>query len=94
MNTRAPKAPPMMGPIGSFDSEFPCTETASVALDVGLDEEDSSVENDEELDSVEDDEEGDNTGEFDVVDEVVVVELRKEVVGDDEGLLGVPSTIK
>ena len=85
INVRAPKAPPMMGPIGSFDSDFPCTKAvasplAGVAPDVtvGLDEEDSSVENDEE-DSIGYDE-GDNTGEFSVVDGVVVVELRIEVV--------------
>ena len=94
MNVRAPKAPPMMGPIGSFDSDFPCTKAvasplAGVAPDVtvGLDEEDSSVENDEEdSDFKNDDEDGDNTGELSVVDRVVpVVELRIEVVRDDEG---------
>jgi hypothetical protein len=95
INVRAPKALPMMGPIGSFDSDFPCTKTvanplASVAPVVRLDEEDSG----------EYDEEGDNTRELGVVDVVVVVELRievvrnDEVVRDDEGSLGrVPSLI-
>ena len=91
MNVRAPKVPPMMGPIGSFDSDFPCSEAVvtplvGVAPNVELNEEDSSVGN----------EEGGNTGEFDVVDEVVVVELRNELVRDNEGTFGrVPSlTIK
>jgi hypothetical protein len=80
----------MMGPIGSFDSAFPCTKTVAtpgVAPNVGLDEEDSSVENDEA---------GDNTEDCGVVNEVVVVELRNEAVRADEGTLGrVPSlTIK
>ena len=85
MNVRAPKAPPMMGPIGSSSIVFPCTKsvvTPGVAPNVGLDEEDT----------IEYDEEGDNTGEFGVVDGVVVAELRnvvrnKEAVRDDEGTL-------
>ena len=81
MNKRAPpKAPPMMGLIGTFDSDFPCTET----LVVGLDGEDS----------IEYNEEGDKTRELGVVDGIVVVELKIEVVRDDEGSLGrVPSLI-
>ena len=73
-NVKAPKNPPMIGPIGS-GIVFPCTKsvaTPGVAPDVGLDEEDSSVESDEE-DSVEYDEEGDNTEVLGVVDGVVVV---------------------
>jgi hypothetical protein len=92
IDVRAPKAPPMMGTIGSFGIVFPCTKSEAslvgVAPDVGLDEEDSGIENHEEDTGVEDDEEdsigydeeGDNTGEFGVVNEVVVVEVRIEVV--------------
>ena len=98
-NIRAPKAPPMMGPIGSFDIAFPCTTSVAspaVALNVGLDEEDCGVENDEEDSSfrndeenpVEYDDEADNTGEFGVVDGAVVTDLRDEVVRDGEGSLG------
>jgi hypothetical protein len=48
INTRAPKGPPIMGPIGSSDFEFPCTKTVTVATpgtvpDVGLNEEDCDV---------------------------------------------------
>ena len=102
MNVRAPKAPPMTGPIGSLDSDFPCTKTvasplAGVAPDVGLDEEDSSVENDEEDWAIEYDEnsEGDNTGVLGVVDGVVVAELRNEVVvrDDERSLTGRVSSL-
>ena len=99
ISARAPKAPPMMGPIGSFDSDFPCAKAvasplAGVAPDVtvGLDEEDSSVENDEEDSDIEGDSfeytnidsEGDSIGVLGVVDRVVVAELRNEGVRDDE----------
>lgn len=97
-NVRAPKAPPMMGPIGSFGIFFPYTKSVAspgVAPDVGLNEENSGVENDEEdsveydkEDSVEYDKEGDSTRVFGVVDGVVVVEPRNEVVRDSEGSLG------
>jgi hypothetical protein len=97
MNVRAPKAPPMMGPIGSFGVVFPCTNSVAglvgVAPDVELNEpeEDSNVENGEK-DSVEYDE-GDNTGECGVVDGVVVVELGNEMVRGDEGSLGRVSSL-
>ena len=65
MNVRAPKAPPMMGPIGSSDFEFSCTKTVTVATpgaapDMELDEEDSCVEDDEEDSRVGNDEEVEN----------------------------------
>ena len=91
MNVRAPKAPPMMGPIGGFGIFSPCTNSVAglvgAAPNVGLDEsEEDSVEYDE----------GDNTGECGVVDGVVVVELGNEMVRGDEGSLGrvSSSTIK
>jgi len=90
MNVRAPKAPPMMGPLGSFGTVFTCTKTVvtpgvaptktvvapSVAPNVGLDEEDSSVENDEE---------GDNAEDCGAVDGVGLDEDDSSVENDEEG---------
>ena len=51
MNVKASKALPTMGPIGSFESDFPCTKTVTTpgAADVGIN---VCVENDEEKSTV------------------------------------------
>lgn len=55
MNVKAPKAPPTMGPIGTFESDFPCTKTVTTpgaAADVGLNEEDFRVEEDSSVNNI------------------------------------------
>jgi len=79
MNVKAPKALPTIGPIGSFECDFLCTKTVTTswpgAADVGLDEEDFCVENDE-GDSCVENAVANDKGEVDVLDEILVEELR------------------
>jgi len=95
MNVKAPKAPPMMGPIGRFESDFPCTKTVTTpgAADVGLNEEDVRVENTDEKPEgscVENDEKdtvANAVGGVDVVDGVLVVEIGGTVVKVDDEVI-------
>jgi hypothetical protein len=84
MNVKAPKAPPTMGPIGSFESDFPCNTivTTPGAADVVVNGE--GVANDDEGGScVENDPVANNVGGADVLDVVLVEELRNKVVKVD-----------
>ena len=89
MNVKAPKAPPTMGPNGSFESDFPCNTivTTPGAADVILNKEDFGVEEDSSVkNSVDEGCVANNEGcpVDGVVVMVLVVELRNKVLVDRE----------